>query len=517
MKHKSSTLLVCLLFGVTVLGLAQGNKSTNSSKALIKIDLDRTIGEIDRHIYGNFIEHLGRCIYGGIYDPGSPRADNDGFRKDVLDACRGLNVSILRWPGGNFASGYHWTDGIGPKEERPKRIDLAWGAIDSNQFGTDEYIKFCRKLGTDPYICVNLGTGAWDEARNWVEYCNRKSGTYFSDLRAKNGSPEPHNVKYWALGNEMDGEWQMGHRSAEDYGKFALEAAKLMKWIDPEIRLVASGSSDFSGNWVEWNRTVLRYLKDYTDFIALHTYVGNRDDDYYRFLASTLDVEKRIKIVEGLINETMTMTRRKTPISIAFDEWNVWYRAWTKEGLEETYNLEDALVDAQFLNCFVRNAQIVKIANMAQLVNVIAPMRADKDGMWLQTIYYPLQLFATHCCGTSLDAFVSCATYQTAGHDSVPYLDVSVGYDRATRSLAINVVNRHRDQALETEILSQSGRFANSATAYEVNGSDPKVQNSRTDQNVKTVQKDFTTGGGQRFVYRFPPHSFTMIKVKMQQ
>jgi alpha-N-arabinofuranosidase len=517
MKHKSSTLLVCLLFGVTVLGLAQGNKSTNSSKALIKIDLDRTTGEIDRHIYGNFIEHLGRCIYGGIYDPGSPRADNDGFRKDVLDACRGLNVSILRWPGGNFASGYHWTDGIGPKEERPKRIDLAWGAIESNQFGTDEYIKFCRKLGTDPYICVNLGTGAWDEARNWVEYCNRKLGTYYSDLRAKNGSPEPYNVKYWALGNEMDGEWQMGHRSAEDYGKFALEAAKLMKWIDPEIRLVASGSSDFSGNWVEWNRTVLRYLKDYTDFIALHTYVGNRDNDYYRFLASTLDVEKRIKIVEGLINETMTMTRRKTPISIAFDEWNVWYRAWTKEGLEETYNLEDALVDAQFLNCFVRNAQIVKIANMAQLVNVIAPMRADKDGMWLQTIYYPLQLFATHCSGTSLDAFVSSATYETAGHDSVPYLDVSVGHDRATRSLAINVVNRHRDQALETEILSQSGRFANSATAYEVNGSDPKVQNSRTDQNVKTVQKDFTTGGGQRFVYRFPPHSFTMIKVKMQQ
>lgn len=506
-----------MILAGTVLGVAQGDKNAASPRAIIKIDRDRTIGEIDRHIYGNFIEHLGRCIYGGIYELGSPRTDNEGFRNDVLEACKSLNVSILRWPGGNFASGYHWSDGIGAKDQRPKRIDLAWGAIESNEFGTDEYIKFCRKLGADPYICVNLGTGTWDEARNWVEYCNRTAGAFFSDLRAKNGSAEPYGVTYWALGNEMDGDWQMGHRNADDYGKFALEAAKLMKWIDPNIKLVASGSSDFSGNWVEWNRTVLRHLKDYADFIALHTYVGNRDNDYYRFLASTLDVEQRIKIVEGLINETMTMTRRKTPIQIAFDEWNVWYRAWTKEGLEETYNLEDALVDAQFLNCFVRNAQIVKIANMAQLVNVIAPIRADKDGMWLQTIYYPLQLFATYCHGTSLDTYVSCATYRTAGHESVPYLDVSTAYDRGAHRLVINVVNRHRDQMLETEILNEGGRFANAATIFEVNGPDPKAENSRTKQDVKTVQKEFTTGGGERFVYGFPPHSFTMIVVGIQE
>jgi alpha-N-arabinofuranosidase len=245
--------------------------------------------------------------------------------------------------------------------------------------------------------------------------------------------------------------------------------------------------------------------------------VGNSKNDYYQFMASTLDVEKRIKIVEGLINETLTKTRRKAPLFVAFDEWNVWYRSWIDEMLEETYNLEDALVDAQFLNCFVRNAHIVKIANMAQLVNVIAPIRAEKNGIWLQTIYYPLRLFAAHCSGTSLDAYVACDTYQAGEHKSVPYLDVSAAHDSSSRSVVINVVNRHRDQFLETEIVNQSGRFASNATAYEVNASDPKVQNSRTDQNVKIIQKEFTTGGGQRFVYRFPPHSFTLIKAKVRE
>ena len=515
MKNRTMTLFICLVLGWMVCGVAQEDKNAPVSKARIKIDLERRIGEIDRKIYGNFIEHLGRCIYGGIYDPGSPLADNDGFRSDVVEASKALNVSILRWPGGNFASGYHWEDGIGPKERRPKRVDLAWGAIESNQIGTDEFIKFCRKVGTEPYICVNLGTGSWDEARNWVEYCNRKSGTYYSDLRIKNGNPEPFKVTYWALGNEMDGDWQMGHRNADDYGKYALEASKLMKWIDPDIKLVASGSSYFSGGWVDWNRTVLNYLKDHVDYIALHTYLGDHTKNYYEFLASTIDVEKRINIVEGLIKETLSKSRRTTPIHIAFDEWNVWYRAWNEQKLEETYDLQDVLVDAQFLNCFVRNAHIVKIANMAQLVNVIAPMKVDNGKLWLQTIYYPLQLFAGNCLGTSLETFVACDTYDAGKFKKVPYLDVSSAYDERTSTVVINVVNRHRDQSIETEIVNQSGQFAKDAVAYEVNASDPKAQNGPTNQSVKTVQKDFNTGGGQRFVYTFPPHSFTLIKAKV--
>lgn len=490
--------------------------ASGAGKARIKIDLERKIGQIDQKLYGNFIEHLGRCIYGGIYDPLSPKSDADGFRTDVLDASKRLGVSILRWPGGNFSSGYHWQDGTGEKSLRPKRIDLAWGAVETNEVGIDEYIRYCRKLGTEPYVCVNLGTGTWDEARNWVEYCNRRSGTFYSDLRVKNGSPEPHAVRYWALGNEMDGDWQMGHRSAEDYGKFALEAAKLMKWIDPGIKLVASGSSYFSGGWIEWNRTVLHYLRDHVDYIALHTYLGNDENDYYKFLASTTDVDRRIRIVEGLIAETMTTTRRKDPIYIAFDEWNVWYRAGLKERLEENYDLEDALVDAQFLNCFVRNARVVKIANMAQLVNVIAPIRTGEAGMWLQTIYYPLELFASHCRGVSLDAFVSCDTYDAGEFKKIPYLDVSAAFDSANGTLVLAVVNRHRDEPIEAEIVNQSGRFAASATAYEVNGPDARSQNSAREQTVKTAEKKFTTGAAGRLTYRFPPHSFTMIAVKVE-
>ena len=263
-----------------------------------------------------------------------------------------------------------------------------------------------------------------DEARNWVEYCNVEKGTYWSDLRRRNGYEKPHKVKYWALGNEMDGQWQMGHKNAEDYGKFALETAKLMKWIDRDIKLVVAGSSDYNGNWIDWNRTVLEYLKNHADYIALHNYVENRSNDYYKFMATTRFAEKAIRITEGLIAEAMTKAERKDPIYIAFDEYNVWYRARGEEGNEEVYNLEDALVVSTFLNIFVRNAHVVKMANMAQLVNVIAPIFSTKEGSWYQTIFYPLQLFATHCHGTSLDTFVDCDTYALGG-ERIPYLDVS--------------------------------------------------------------------------------------------
>lgn len=512
-----SRLAAAVVFcSIVLIPLAQaaGGQSQAQKAARIKIDRDRTVGEIDPKIYGNFIEHLGRCIYGGIYDPTSPQSDENGFRKDVIEAARRLNVTILRWPGGNFVSGYRWEDGIGPKETRPKRIDLAWGAIEPNLVGTDEYIRFCREVGAEPYICINLGTGTWDEARNWVEYCNRESGTHYADLRRRNGAEKPHQVMYWALGNEMDGSWQMGHRSAEDYGKFALEAAKLMKWVDPRIKLVACGSSYFGAGWVDWNRTVLSYLKDYADYIALHTYLGNRQNDYYSFLAQTTDVEARIKVTEGLIRETMLRSRRKEPIYIAFDEWNVWYRTGVKEALEETYNLEDALVVALFINTFVRNAHIVKIANMAQLVNVIAPIRADAKGMWLQTIYHPLYLFANNCAGTSLDVFVDCDTYDAGDYKSIPCLDVSAAYNTEKKELVLNVVNRHKDKDIEAEIISQEGTFSGKVFIEEVNGPDIKAENSPTDEKVKISTKDMSVSGS-RFRYRFPAHSFTMIRSRL--
>jgi alpha-N-arabinofuranosidase len=318
-------------------------------KARIKIDTERTIGDIDPMLYGNFIEHLGRCIEGGVFDEKSPLSDANGFRRDVLDAARKLGVTLLRWPGGNFSSNYHWRDGIGPRDQRPPRLEMAWGTVESNRFGTHEFLQYAEMLGAEPYICANLGTGTWQEAQQWVEYCNSSRDTATTRLRKQNGRQEPWKVTYWGLGNEIDGPWQMGHRSAEDYGKFALEAAKLMKWTDPNVKLIAAGSSNFGAgsDWTGWNRTVLEYLKSHADYISLHTYVGNPQNDYGDFVASSMDLASRIKTTEGIIDAALSGVRGRK-IYIAWDEWNVWYR--TREGpnqgrrlLEERYNLEDAL------------------------------------------------------------------------------------------------------------------------------------------------------------------------------
>jgi alpha-L-arabinofuranosidase len=481
-------------------------------KAKIKIDSERIIGDIDKNLYGNFTEHLGRCIYGGIYDPKSIQANADGFRKDVIDASTRLGVSVVRWPGGNFASGYHWMDGIGPRENRPRRKDLAWGDIESNEVGIDEFMKFAKAAAVEPYICVNLGTGSLDEARNWVEYCNAKTGLYFSDLRAKNGHPQPYKIKYWGLGNELDGEWQMGHKNAEDYSKFALEAAKLMKWSDDSIKLIVSGSSNYNDKWIDWNRTVLTALRDQADYISLHHYSGNHDNDHYKFMAVTTRVENIIKITEGLINEVRTKYRTQKPIYIAFDEYNVWYRAFNEQKLEEHYNMQDALVVAMYLNTFLRHANSVKMANMAQLVNVIAPMMVTNDRLWMQTIYYPLQLFAANCMGQSLESFVDCPVYDAGDYKKIPYLDVSSVYNDKTNELVINVVNRHKDQPIETTIENQNGKLASNATILEVNSADMKDENSVREQKVKTAEKKLMINGNG-FTYRFPAHSFTQIKI----
>jgi alpha-L-arabinofuranosidase len=518
MKTKNNKLIEKVIFVIfTILTFCCVFEKTTlaqSNQARIKIDIERGIGDINKMIYGSFVEHLGRCIYGGLYEPGSPLSDENGFRKDVIAATKKLNVPIVRWPGGNFVSGYHWEDGIGPKDKRPTRIDLAWGYRENNSFGTDEYIDWCRKVNVSPYFCVNLGTGSLDEIRNWVEYCNVRKGSYYSDLRIKNGHTEPYKVIYWGLGNEMDGPWQMGHKNADDYGKFALEAAKLMKWIDPNIKLVASGSSNFSGDWINWNRTVLEYLKDHADYISLHSYVGNRNNNYYEFMASTQFAEKTIKVTEGLIQEALSKSNRRDSIFIAFDEYNVWYRAKGEEGNEEKYNLEDALVIASYLNVFVRNAHIVKMANMAQLVNVIAPIFTSPQGFWYQTIFYPLELFANNCTGKSLQAFVDCPTYKLQDKN-IPYLDVSSAYNKDERKLIINVVNRNKDKPIVTDIISQYGKFEGIATVYEVNGNDIKDQNSADKQLVKTLTKEVEVKG-EKFTYSFPAHSYTMIKVKIK-
>jgi len=491
---------------------------TGALRARIKVDTDRVIGGIDPKIYGNFIEHLGRCIDGGVFDEHSPLSDSNGYRQDVLEAARKLNVTLLRWPGGNFSSNYHWRDGIGPRDQRPPRLEMAWGTVESNRFGTHEFLNYTEMLKTEPYICCNLGTGTWTEAQQWVEYCNSSEDTAITRLRKQNGREAPWKVTYWGLGNEMDGPWQMGHRSAEDYGKFALEAAKLMKWTDPNVKLIAAGSSNFSPNsdWTGWNRTVLEFLREHADYLSLHTYVGNPHNDFGDFLASSVELGHRIKTAEGTIDAALAGHPGNRRIYIAWDEYNVWYRqGGSQHGrriLEEHYNLEDALVVATFLNAFVNHAHIVKIANMAQLVNVIAPMFTNEKGLFLQTIYYPLQLFANNTKGQALELFVEAPKYKSARFDDVPYLDASAAFDAG--SLVVNVVNRHPSQPVETEIRLEDKQFSGPVAVSEVNGPDIKAENDFDKTLVKTVERSAAAEGNQ-LRYSFPPHSYTMLKAKL--
>jgi alpha-N-arabinofuranosidase len=338
-------------------------------------------------------------------------------------------------------------------------------------------------------------------------------------LRKQNGRAAPWKVTYWGLGNEMDGPWQMGHRSAAEYGAFALEAAKLMKWTDPNIKLIAAGASNFRPgvDWVSWNRTVMEFLRDHADYLAIHMYVGNQADNYGDFLSSSVDLDERIKVTEGVIDGALAGQTPRRKMYIAWDEWNVWYRARgnTQRGrriLEERYNLEDALVVATFLNSFVNHSHIVKIANMAQLVNVIAPIFSNEQGMFLQTIYYPLQLFATNTKGKALQLFLDSPKYKSTRFDEVPYLDASASFDNG--SLVLNVVNRHRTQAIETEFDAQDKSFSGAVAVSEVNGPDIKAENDFGKTTVKTVTKS-ATAEGRKLRYTFPPHSYTMLKGRL--
>ncbi len=492
--------------------------------ARIKIDTDRVIGEVHPHLFGNFAEHLGRCIYGGIYEPASPLADADGYRKDVIDAMKGLGVTILRWPGGNFVSGYNWKDGIGPRDQRPVRPEGAWGALEPNDFGTDEFLRYCELTGVEPYICINAGLGTVEEARQWVEYCNESRGTYWAQQRRKNGRDKPWNVKYWGLGNEIDGPWQLGHKNAEDYTKFALEAAKAMRRADDSIKLIASGSSNFrtGADWIGWNRRVLESLKNTVDYISLHTYIGNRDSNFEKFLAASQDIDHRIEVVEGLIQAAQSGQVNPRPIYIAYDEWNVWYRArggsefdTGRTRLEEIYNFEDALAMGMFFNSFFRHADSVKMANLAQLVNVIAPIFTNEKGLFLQPIYFPIAEYAKQKGNQALDVWTWSPEYQPEGKDRLGYLDVSATYDPAARAVFLNVLNRSETQDLRTRIESAAGAVQGDAGVWELNHPDLKATHTfGDDRKVRpAVRTAVLSVSGNAFEYVFPKHSLTILRL----
>ncbi|MDA1190519.1 MAG: alpha-N-arabinofuranosidase [Candidatus Poribacteria bacterium] len=430
--------------------------------ATVTLHPDFRIGDIDNRLFGSFIEHLGRAVYGGIYEPGHATADANGFRNDVADMVRELDMPIVRYPGGNFVSGYNWEDGVGPKESRPKRLDLAWKTLETNEFGTNEFVDWCRKVGTEPMMAVNLGTRGIDEARELVEYCNHPSGTALSDLRVRHGYADPHAIKVWCLGNEMDGGWQMGHKTAEEYGRIAVECAKMMKWVDSSIELVACGSSSRGmRTFPEWEATVLNHTYDHVEYISLHTYYGNRDDNTPNFLAKSLNMDAFIKEVIATCDYIKARRRSKKTMMLSFDEWNVWYHSnaadrkvpdWipAPPKLEDIYNFEDALLVGAMLITMLKHANRVKMACMAQLVNVIAPiMTATSGGAYRQTIFYPYLHASLYGRGVALNLNVQSPSYDDREFDQVPYLESVATWDQAAETVTLFAVNRDLESALE--------------------------------------------------------------------
>lgn len=443
------------------------------------------VGEVDPRIFGGFLEHMGRCVYEGVFEPNSVHADEDGFRRDVLAALDRLAMPVIRYPGGNFASGYHWMDGVGPAGSRPTVRELAWQSIETNQFGTEEFMGLCRKLGWTPMLCVNLGTGTPEEARNWVEYCNSPVGTRYSDMRRACGSTDPHAVPLWCLGNEMDGPWQLGHVPAAQYAIRAQQAAKMMKDVDCSIELVLCGSAAVTlPSYMQWDREVLEHVGGLADYISMHRYVDNRAGDTADFLAVTNAIDKQIEDMDAVCRFVQAKRRSRKRAFLCFDEWNIWYKNMEMDGagkhaphlIEERYNLEDALVVAGFFNSFLRHADVVKIANIAQIVNVIAPIQTRGDELLLQTIFHVFEMYTKRKTGRALRLAVRGPCYEGAKNGRVHSVDSSAILDGGT--LHVFATNRSLTDDAPLRISLADHAVTHVLDCEIVTGDDPKAENS---------------------------------------
>ena len=508
---------------------AQTQTSNPTEAVRVYLDSRRTVAPLDRNLFGSFLEHLGRAIYEGIYDPGSKLSDTNGFRKDVVDQIHQLGVPIVRYPGGNFVSGYNWLDGVGPKQDRPRVLDKAWNSINTNQFGTNEFMAWCKAVGTEPLMGLNLGTGTPEEAAALVEYCNVEKSTKWSDLRRKHGFAEPYNVKHWCLGNEMDGPWQIGHMTATEYGLKAQDAARQMHYVDPSLQFIACGSSGpFMPTYLEWDREVLEQCYDYVDGLSLHRYFGNTQEetggDSAKFLAMNLSMERQIAETVAVCDLVRGHKRSPKKLWLSFDEWNVWYRARSGDAvngheqeaphlLEEVYNLEDALLVGGLINSLIRNADRVKLACLAQLINVIAPITTNANGMFRQTIYYPYSWALQFARGSVLNLLVESPTYEVSGMGQVPYLDVAGTMDPENGKISVFVLNRDLSKAHSVEINWQDKAPARVLSSFLLTGDDLKASNSfDAPQRVvpRTLDKASITGGRAKF--EVPARSYSVIQ-----
>ena len=513
------------LLGQSLFG--QG-KMNASDPVRIYIDSRRVVAPLDRNMFGSFLEHLGRAIYEGIYDPGSKLSDANGFRKDVADEVRQMGVPIIRYPGGNFVSGYNWLDGIGPKQDRPRVLDKAWNATNTNQVGTNEFMAWCKMVGTEPLMGLNLGTGTAEQAADLVEYCNIEKGTKWSDLRRKHGYQQPYKVQRWCLGNEMDGPWQIGHMTATEYGLKAQDAARQMHAVDPSLKFIACGSSGPGmPTYLEWDREVLEQCYEYVDALSLHRYIGNTQEetgkDSSKFLAMNLSMEKQIAETLAVCDLVQGHKRSPKKLWLSFDEWNVWYRARSGDAvnghgqeaphlLEEVYNLEDALLVGGFLNTLMRNADRVKLACLAQLINVIAPIMTNENGLLKQPIYYPYNWALQYARGSVLNVMVESPTYDVSGMGQVAYLD-AVATTEADGKVALFILNRDISKAHTVEVNWQDRAPASVLTSNVMTGDDLKAFNTFEAPNQVVphgLAKPSTAGGKTKF--EVPARSYTVIQ-----
>ena len=527
-----------LVAGSCWLGPAAKAAQDTSGPARVSIDPGRCISTLDRNIFGSFIEHLGRAVYEGIYDPGSKFADANGFRTDVLKEIMGLGVPIIRYPGGNFVSGYHWLDGVGPKKDRPRVLDRAWNTTETNQFGINEYVTWCRAVGTEPLIGTNFGTGTPETTVALLEYCNADKGTKWSELRRAHGFEKPHGIKYWCLGNEMDGPWQIGHIPALQYGIKARDAARQMRVVDPSVKLIACGSSGpFMPTYLEWDQQTLEQCYEEVDAISLHRYFGNDEEtggDTTRYLAMNLDMDRQIQEIVDVCDLVRGRMRSSKTLWLSFDEWNVWYRARSGKAvdgerqvaphlLEEIYNLEDALLVGGLLNTLIRRSDRVRVACLAQLVNVIAPIMTNQNGLFRQTIYYPYSWALQYARGKTLELAVASPVYEITASErtrfrgaaslSVPFLDVAGTIDLDNKAATLFILNRDLQQARDLLLVWHQATPTHVNTCQVLTGSDLKAANS-FDAPDRVAPKPLDPPQvGSKMALQVPARSYTVLNL----
>jgi alpha-N-arabinofuranosidase len=489
--------------------------------ASMRIDIRKKAGDISPLVFGQFIEHLGRSITGGIYEEGSPLSDSKGFRRDVLDKIKGLHPTILRYPGGTYTKIYHWKDGVGPVEKRPRKMNLIWGGIENNRFGTDEFLRYCRELGCEPFIVVNMGTGTPEEAADWVEYCNGTADTYYANLRRSNGHAEPYNVRFWGLGNEEYAVEDAGH--LQNPARFVDEAwqfVKLMKLTDPSIKLVMPGNIES----MESNRVLLNGLGPVTDYLSLHYYAGTRPNEPASLFQSISNFETLLRRADTLVSGFPSHVKnfpswyrfpaRQEPIGLSVDEWGIW-----ESGGKGTYNLETsfgwrhALATASFLNVFLRNASVVRMATWSQTVNVLGCIISDKEGSVCQTVYYPLQYYREYCSGQNVD--VQTEVPAAHGVNGATALDAAGTYDEQKRTMTLFVVNRDRETAFKTTI-ALSGEQVKETDVIELTGESFEAANTleTKNRNVVKVSKRQNVTPNREIVFR--PGSITVCVFRIK-